>query len=301
MTSIGFVGLGSMGGAIAERLLPHCDLRVYDTSRKAVEKFVAAGAAAAGDARTLGRTCSVLMTCLPTSEIVEEVLLGPGGAAAEMSAGTTVIDMTSGSPQLSRRIAAALRDGGIGYLDAPVSGGPQAAAAGTLAIMVGGPSSTYESCRPLLELISSRITWVGEVGTGHTIKIVNNLLAAGNRLLAFEAAALASRNGVPLDVMTKVVNASSGRSHATEVTLTRHVQTGVLQQNFLLAHMNKDLRLALELAAESDGQLLLGQHVAALYRLFAVLHPDPAHDVNDILRLFERLFDTTVAGEVHDG
>jgi 3-hydroxyisobutyrate dehydrogenase-like beta-hydroxyacid dehydrogenase len=187
---------------------------------------------------------------------------------------------------VSRRISDRLAEFGIYYLDAPVSGGPQAARAGTLAIIVGGPSEILESARPVLELISPNIRRVGGVGAGHTVKLLNNVLAAAHRMIAFEALVTAQANGIEPSTFTDVVNISSGRSYATEVTIPRHVLSGELSQGFSLGLMTKDVTLGSELVPPGMGPLSLVVEVAARLRDLRD-ELGPGADINEILWAYE--------------
>jgi 3-hydroxyisobutyrate dehydrogenase-like beta-hydroxyacid dehydrogenase len=284
---LGLVGLGNMGGAIAARLLgSRSPLHVFDLDNERVSSFRQAGANAAASLSDLSSTCPTVLICLPTSQHVEDVIFSEGGLLAEMKRESLVIDLTSGDPRVSRRISDRLAEFGIYYLDAPVSGGPQAARAGTLAIIVGGPSEILESARPVLELISPNIRRVGGVGAGHTVKLLNNVLAAAHRMIAFEALVTAQANGIEPSTFTDVVNISSGRSYATEVTIPRHVLSGELSQGFSLGLMTKDVTLGSELVPPGMGPLSLVVEVAARLRDLRD-ELGPGADINEILWAYE--------------
>jgi 3-hydroxyisobutyrate dehydrogenase len=299
MPDIGFVGLGMMGGALATRMSAQTTLRVFDLDAARVLELEAVGATGATSPGQIGRLCDVVVMCLPTSAQVRSLLIdgagsgdgdgsgrGSDGLAANLRAGSLVIDCTSGDPAVSREIAASLLDRNISYVDAPVSGGPQAAAAGTIAVMLGGPIDAVLRAKPVIELISPNIRHVGDVGAGHCVKLLNNVLAAGHRLLAFEMCAIAAANGVDPATFIDVVNISSGRSYATEVTLPRHVFGGDLVQGFSLGLMAKDVNLGARLVPDGLTDLSLTTEISSrLVQALRMLGSDA--DINEVLALYE--------------
>jgi 3-hydroxyisobutyrate dehydrogenase len=298
MSAVGFVGLGNMGGALAARLASQRDgqfeLYVFDLDQARVAAAGLAGARAARSLSDLASTCEVVITCLPTSAHVRSVVSGEGGLGATLAPGSLIIDCTSGEPAVTRELAAELGARGIGLVDAPVSGGPQAAAAGTIAIIAGGPEEWYERALPTLRRISPNVRHVGPVGAGHVVKLLNNVLAAGHRMLAFETAAVAAAQGVDPETFIDVVNLASGRSYATEITMPRHVFGAALAQGFSLGLMAKDVGLGCQLLPEALDELSLALQVHR--RLQAALTEfGPDADINQTLETYERATQTRVA------
>lgn len=298
MSAVGFVGLGNMGGALAARLASQRDgqheLYVFDLDQARVAAARAAGARAARSVSDLAGTCEVVITCLPTSAHVRSVVSGEGGLGATLAPGSLIIDCTSGEPAVTRELAAGLGARGIGLVDAPVSGGPQAAAAGTIAIIAGGPEEWYERALPTLRRISPNVRHVGPVGAGHVVKLLNNVLAAGHRMLAFETAAVAAAQGVDPGTFIDVVNLASGRSYATEITMPRHVFGAALAQGFSLGLMAKDVGLGCQLLPEPLEELSLALQVhRRLQAALAEFGPDA--DINQTLETYERATRTRVA------
>jgi len=251
LTPIGFIGLGAMGAAIAARLAPHVPLLVTDLRAAAVAQLVAHGGQAASQAE-IAQSCTIVFTSLPRTENVRAVILGDGGLAATMRAGSVVVDMTTGNPVHDREFELELARRDVDFADAPVSGGPQAAAEGTLAILVGASDQTMNRIRPALDLISSRVDHLGPVGSGHAVKLVNNLLSACNRLSTLEAVSIAVKSGVDLKACINAINKSSGRSYITESTYPRFLLgEEPVEQNFTVGLMAKDITLALDLAADA--------------------------------------------------
>lgn len=292
--NIGFIGLGNMGGALARRLLLTQKLRVHDLNPGAVDACVGAGADSASSPAELAAASDVVMTCLPTSADVRSVVFGNEGLVEGLGSGNVVVDMTTGDPAETRAMASELHDRGIDMIDAPVSGGPQGADAGTIAIMVGGPETLFQRCRPIFEAISSNVFHAGpNVGDGHTMKLINNMMSAGNRAVAFEAVTLAVKNGLDAETCVGILQKSSGRSNATDIVLPRFVLSGVMDQGFSLGLMLKDVALANKLGGDSETPLL----VAALVRQIlqaGVNEFGPDADINMLIRLFEDAAKTEV-------
>jgi len=285
---VGFIGLGAMGSAVARRLADSTTLRVADLRPEAVQALVEAGARAS-DATDIAQHCDVVITCLPRSEDVGSLMTGLSGLANTMPAGGVVIDMTTGDPSIDRELTELLAPRGIRFVDAPVSGGPQAAAAGTLSIMVGATEQDFERVRPLLARISPNVLHAGPPGCGHVLKLANNLLSATNRLAAFEAIALAVAGGMDVGTAVTGINQSSGRSYITESTFPRFLLNGSIQdQNFAVGLMLKDVALANKVAADRDSQLDIC--AVTLETLRAAADKLGAHaDINQIAQLIPPL------------
>jgi len=254
---IGFIGLGNMGAALAMRLLDP-SLMVYDPDQTAMTPFVDGGAIAAVDLVAMAKQCDIIFACLPTSAVCESVLFGDGGMAGHMKAGQIFIDMTSGDPAISRDQAARLKKAGIDFVDAPVSGGPRGAREGLIAIMVGGDAALYAQLLPLFGRISSNIFHAGPVGAGHALKAGNNLLNLICRMASFEVVSLLVNAGVDAGRAVDILQKSSGRNYATEITLPDNILSGKMHQGFSMALMKKDAGLALGMAAAMAQDMPLG-------------------------------------------
>ena len=286
---LGYVGLGKMGGALARRLMLKNHLRAYDLRPDVVQTFAAAGAVPVQNLRAMADTCNLVMTCLPTSNQVRDVIFGKDdadGLAAHLKPGSIIADMTTGDPVATREMAAALASRGIQLIDAPVSGGPHGAEAGTIAIMVGAPVALFERVRAVLADISPNIFHTGDVGTGHLMKLVNNVIAAGVRAVTFEAVAMGIKSGLSLETCATVLPKGSARSYTTDVTLPRLVD-GSLVANFMLGLMHKDVRLATEMGIASGAPMPLAGLVREIYQAAVNEHGYEA-DINLLIRCSER-------------
>ena len=195
MKKIGFIGLGIMGAPMSKNILKAgYPLMVYNRSPEKMEALVACGAEAAESPAHLARECDVIVTMLPNSTDVKELILN-GGVAENAAPGTLIIDMTSGAPGDSREIYAALKEKDVHIVDAPVSGGEPMAIEGTLAIMVGGDIEDFERAKPVFDAVGKSATWVGPIGSGNTCKLTNQIIVALNIAALSEGLMLAKKAG----------------------------------------------------------------------------------------------------------
>lgn len=281
---VGFIGLGKMGGAIARRLARGRSLRGWDLRREAVEAVP--GAIPVQNPAALGRSCDTVCLCLPTSNEVRGVIFD-GGLLDALPRDALIIDMTTGDPTATRDMAAKVAAAGRHLIDAPVSGGPVAADAGTLAIMVGADAATFKRAAPLFAEISLNVFHAGGVGAGHTMKLVNNLTSAGNRLVAFEAITLAVKNGLDPQRCVEIMQKSSGRSFMTEVIFPKFIFSGTLDQGFTQGLMLKDVTLATGLGAATDVPLPIGDHVREVLARAVAEDGGAARDLCTLIRRYE--------------
>jgi 3-hydroxyisobutyrate dehydrogenase len=293
---IAFVGLGAIGAPMAAHLAPGGRLTVWNRTGSVAERFADRHEArVAATPRDAAAGADIVLTCLPTSREVEAVLDGPEGLLAGLHRGALLIDCTSGDPASSRRIAARLAERGIGFVDAPVSGGTNGAEAGTLAVMVGGDAAEFARARPVLERFGGRIEHVGPVGAGHALKSVNNALLAVNILAAGQGLAALVKAGVPAATALEVVNASSGRSFVTETLIPERVLTGAWPVTFRLALLAKDVGIARGLLRDTGVEgPLLDQAGELMDRARAALGEEA--DYLEAIRLIERQAGVEIRG-----
>lgn len=249
---IGFAGLGAIGTPMAARLAEVHELKVWNRTAATSQAFVAAHPLAnrANSLRELAEGAEAIVTCLPTSAEVAALLDGPEGLLTSLAPGALVVDCTSGDPATSRVIAARLAERGIGFVDAPLSGGPPLAAKGTLTVMCGGSDVDVARARQVVAAFATKVIHLGAVGAGHAVKAVNNGLLALNILALSEGLVTLAKAGLaPRDVLD-VINASSGRSFVSEVLVPERVLTGAFPRLFRLALLEKDIGIAHDLARE---------------------------------------------------
>ncbi|MBZ9711885.1 NAD(P)-dependent oxidoreductase [Deinococcus multiflagellatus] len=288
MTTTAFLGLGAMGFPMAAHLAQRA---AAQGGRALVWNRTAARAAAhaaqhGSEAVNLSGAAQadMVLTCLPTSAEVDEVLTT---LAPRLRPGTVWVDCTSGHPEAARRQAAALAERGVTFLDAPVSGGTNGAQAGTLTVMVGGDEVALQRVAPELAF-AGKVVHVGGSGAGFAVKAVNNALLAVNLWAAGEGLAVLGRAGVDLGAALGVINASSGRSNATENLIGQRVLTREFPATFALGLLAKDAGIAAELTGAVKGSAPVLAQVAALVRGAAgVVGPDADHTA--ALKLIEAM------------
>jgi len=247
---IGFIGLGIMGKPMARNLLKAgYRLVVYDVALAPVAELVAAGAeAGASSSDTAGRA-EMVIAMLPDGPDVEKAVLGPGGVLEGARPGAVVVDMSSISPTVSQKVAAACAEKRVEFLDAPVSGGEPKAVDGTLAIMVGGKAEVFEKALPVLQKMGSSVTLTGPAGAGNVTKLANQIMVACNIAAMGEALVLATRAGLDPEVVFNAVK--GGLAGSTVLNAKAPMVIGRnFKPGFRIKLHQKDLRNAL-LAAES--------------------------------------------------
>ena len=259
MEKIGFIGLGNMGAPLAERLLKNYPLVVYDLDENNIKYFTDKGALACSKPAELALQTSRIFLCLPTSTIVEKVVNGDNGLIKSAKKDTYIIDMTTGEPEITRKISKALKQKDINFIDAPVSGGPKGANQGNIAIMVGGTEDQFSTIKPIMDDISSNIFYAGEIGSGHSIKAGNNLLNLICRMATFEVISMLVKDGVEPEKAVNIIQKSSGRNYATEITLPDNILSGKLVQGFSTGLMKKDAGVATKIADANQVEIPLGK------------------------------------------
>jgi 3-hydroxyisobutyrate dehydrogenase len=268
MPRVAFLGLGAIGAPMARHLARRFDTAVWNRTASKAVAFASThhGATHARTPADAARTRDLVFTCLPTSKEVEALLDGESGLLAGLTKGALLVDCTSGDPASSRRIAARLAEHGVGFLDAPVSGGTVGAEKGELTVMVGGDAAALERARPAIEAFGKTIIHCGGVGSGSAIKAVNQALLAINIWSAGEGLVALKRAGVDPRVALEVINASSGRSNATMNLIPERVLTRAFPRTFKLALLDKDIGIAAEVAREHKVASPLLQLAAELFR-----------------------------------
>jgi 2-hydroxy-3-oxopropionate reductase len=249
---IGFIGLGNMGGPMAANLLKAgYELTVYDIVDEKMQALVSQGATAAASCAEVAEKTGVVVSIVPDSPDVEAVVLGDGGVLEGARDGMMLVEMSTIAPGVGRRVAVELEEKGVSMIDCPVSGGPQGAEAGTLSIMCGGPAKTFETCRPLLEVLGERIVHFGDSGTGYMAKLCNQVACVITIQAVSETLSLAAKAGMDVRKVWEVVGSGLAASRIMELhgpkMLARDWGPG-----FTLRLQEKDLRLVQAAADELE-------------------------------------------------
>lgn len=282
--TVGVVGLGRMGlGMAANLAVKGFRTLGVDPSPERCGLAARTGVAVVATPAELFAASNVVIASLPTADHVVEVVEGEGGFLAKAPAGAVFVDSSTSEASVSRRLAAAAAGKGLGFLDAPVSGGPAGAEAGTLTMMIGGDPAHLATAMPALEAISGKRLHVGASGAGNVAKLVNNLLVGAHLLTVSEAVRLSEAAGVPAADVLAVVNAASGRSAVSEVNYPRWVLNGAFDSGFTMGLMRKDVRLAAALIAEVGASLPVSDLVARIWADSAARLAD-AEDFNRIVQ-----------------
>lgn len=291
---LAFLGLGAIGTPMARHLAGRFDLTVWNRSAGRAASFAASTGAKTAETPSLAaRDAAVVITCLPTSKEVELILEGDSGLLAGLAAGSILLDCTSGDPGASRRIAARLEQRDIGFVDAPVSGGTSGAESGTLTVMCGGSERNFGRVVPVLEAFGKRVMLVGPVGSGHALKAVNNALLASHILSAAEGLAALVKAGVRAEAALEIINASSGRSNASENLIPARVLTGAFPRTFRLALLEKDVAIAADFARSQGVPSAVIQQTAEIFRLARAELGEEVDHV-EVVRLIERWSGTEI-------
>jgi len=291
---VGFIGLGNMGYPISLNLLRSgYKLVVYDIVGEKIEKLVNEGATGAHSPKEVAELSDIVMTSLPTPEALEEVVTGQQGILEADRVELTLIMLDTIPPATARKIALMASRQGVNVLEAPVSGGPYLAREGALTIMVGGDIYVFEKCKPLLEKIGRHIYYVGEIGTGSVVKLINNLLSLGNVALMCEAIVLGIKAGVNGRTLYEILSKSTGRSFALEYKLPNIIAKRRFDSGFAINLACKDLGIISNLAKELGYPLFTGSLIEQLYRLARAIGLGH-EDHTAVVKLFENIAGVTV-------
>jgi len=293
--TIGFVGLGRMGGNMAARLLAagH-DLVVSDPSDAAAQALVDKGARRVANPREVGAQADIVLVSVPTPDIVHAVAAGPDGVASGGRA-KIIIDMSTTGPSMAKRVAADLQPKGIAWVEAPVSGGIKGAREGTLAVMVCGPRPAYEAVEAILGNFG-KLFYVGEAaGLAQVAKLANNLLAASAMVVSSEAMVMAAKAGIEPEIMLDIINAGSGRNSATQDKFPKSVLPRSFDFGFATGLSYKDVRLCVDEAEAMGVPMVAG---AVVRQMLAVTQAKygPTSDFTSITRVIEEWAGVEVRG-----
>ncbi len=287
--SLGFLGLGAMGEPMVRSLLRAgfpVTIAPY-RRRDALERLVAEGAVEAADPAAVAQNCAVAITCVPDAPQVEEVLFGERGVAHGLKPGSIAIDMSTISPVASQRFAQRLALGGVDFVDAPVSGGPVRAAAGTLTIMVGAKPDIFARVEPVLKAMGAP-TLLGGIGMGETVKLVNQVIIASVMIANIEALVFARRAGADLAAVRKVLATATGANYLLDQWLPKTWLAGTFEGGFAMDLLRKDVAAALDAARTTRYAMPL---TGLAYQLYTAAsgEGDGALDYSAIAKSYERI------------
>lgn len=255
---IGFIGLGLMGGPMAKRLSEHFEVVAFDLDPNRFEGLDAV--VRAGSVAELASRVGMVLMSLPTTQAVEAVVLGAGGIleavdsgadGAGLGEGSLVIDMSTTQPLVSKKLAEALAERGVAFLDAPVSGGPAGAQAGTLSIMVGGTASAYARAEPLLSYVGGSVVHVGGPGSGGIAKLVNNMIVGAAFTSVAEGFALASAHDIDISTLHRAIRGGWAGSKVLDIS-AEAVSKGDFSPSGTVDLLSKDLGYARDLARSGN-------------------------------------------------
>lgn len=287
LPSLGFAGIGLMGLPMCRRLLAAgYSLTVWNRDPRKCAPLVAAGARQVAAPSQLCEQADLVLLCLANTEVVREVVFGAAGIAEGARPGQLLLDLSSLEPAATREMAATLaRDTGMGWVDAPVSGGTQGAEAGSLAIMVGGESADVERVRPVLLAMGQRVTHMGAVGAGQVTKACNQMIVACNALVIAEVVALAERSGVDARLLAEALAGGFADSRPLQILAPQMAESRFEPVKWHVRTLLKDLDGAVKLSREQGAATPISGLAAQLMRLHGgqgYLEKDPA----TLVRLF---------------
>jgi len=295
LSKIGFIGLGIMGKPMSRNLLKagH-EVVVYNRSSKSIEELVKEGADAGVSPKDVAERCNIIITMLPNSPQVQEVILGPNGVIEGVHPGSIVIDMSSIAPIVSRGIAKNLADKSVRFLDAPVSGGEPKAIEGTLSIMVGGNQADFEECYPIFQVMGSSALLCGDVGAGNVTKLANQIIVAINISAVSEALMLASKAGVNPETVYKAIRGGLAGSTVMDakapLMIARKFDPG-----FRIGLHIKDLNNVLETGHEIGSPLPLTASVMEMMQVLKAQGLEQA-DHGALVQYYEKLAQSELTG-----
>jgi 3-hydroxyisobutyrate dehydrogenase len=290
---LGFIGIGTMGRPMTLNLLKaehHVTIFARHPDKPEVQEVLKVGAKLAPSPRAVAMVSDIVITMLPNSPQVEEVVTGSQGVLEGARKGLIIIDMSTIAPSVSRKLAQTVIRHGAHFLDAPVSGGSQGAVNGTLTIMIGGEREIFEQARPVLEAMGKKeaIFHVGPNGAGEVVKIVNNILCGAIAAAIAESFVLGVKAGADVDTMARIIGVSTGASWQLANQFPSRAFNGSFQPGFMTDLLHKDLGLALDLAAENSVPAALTALTRQMYEM-ARAAGYGSEDYTSLLKVLEQM------------
>lgn len=292
---LGFIGLGIMGKPMVRNLLKAgYEVNVYSIIDSDITEMALEGAKGQHSCLDVAKAADVIITMVPNTPQVEDVLFGESGVAGALREGKVVIDMSTISSLATRKFAETIKALGAQMLDAPVSGGDKGAKGGTLSIMVGGDAQVFEQCKPILDVLGSRVTHVGDHGAGQVVKSCNQVLAAATMAALGESLVMGTKAGVNPAKIVEVLSAGYARCGALDIRgnliLERNFDPG-----FMTRLQYKDLNLAMELSQGIDAPMPVASLVRELYKT-CMAQGTGNEDHSNVIKVFENMAGIEVSG-----
>lgn len=290
---IGFIGLGIMGKPMSKNLLKAgYELVVLDKNQKAVEELLSAGATYAATPKEVAEQAEIIITMLPNSPHVKEVVLGENGIIEGAKSGSVVVDMSSIAPLVSRELAEKLAEKGVEMIDAPVSGGEPKAIDGTLSVMVGGKQDVFDQCYPVMKAMAGSVVLTGSVGAGNVTKLANQIIVALNIAAMSEALVLASKAGVEPELVYQAIRGGLAGSTVLDAKAPL-VMDRKFDPGFRINLHIKDLSNVLETSHELGVPLPL---TAAVMEMMQALKVDGLGDADhsSLVKYYEKMANVEV-------
>lgn len=291
---IGFIGLGNMGNPMCTNLInAGYELGVYDLDKNQVLKLEALGAKSmnsAGDAAYFG---DIVFTSLPNPKIVTDVYLSTGGIVDSAKPETILVDMSTVTPQTEKNIYKAANERNIHMLDAPVSGGVKGATNGKLSIMVGGDKEIFDKIHEVLQILGEKIYYLGEIGSGQALKLINQLIFGTNVVALCEAFTLGVKAGMSPDVLYEVLSESAANSYAMQTRYKNFIAKGNFNPGFSIDLMAKDMGLAIQMAKENGSAAVIGNMAEEIYKISQYIG-NGSLDISGVINYYEKIADVEV-------
>lgn len=287
MHKVGFIGIGAMGRWMVKNLInEEIDLVIYDVNAEALEEFKNEEVKLATSISEVGAHSDVVILMLPNSKIVRNVVFDNEGLKESMKEDSIIIDMSSSYALETKKMKALLSDWSIRLIDAPVSGGVPKAKSGELTIMVGGAEEDFKEVSYIFNILGTQISLIGDIGSGHALKAINNYLSAASMYATAEALMLAKRLGISPEIAIEAINTSTGKSHSSQFKYPTYVLPRDFTSNFSLDLQLKDIVMAKNLATDVHLPMLLGSPLIEIFES-AVSMGGVGQDHTEIIKFLE--------------
>lgn len=268
MEKIGFIGLGAMGNPMALNLAKAgFKVYAYDVFEEAIDRLCSESknVEKCTSLKDVAQNSDMVLSSLPNDKIVSETMSGENGIINFCKVGTIIVDLSSVSSKTSKDMYDIAQKRGVHYMDAPVSGGVSGAKAGTLTLMVGGDEDTFNKASKVLNCIGKNINYIGDIGLGDAIKIVNNLILGCNMATLSQALLLGEKLGLTYETMNKIIGSSSGNSYVFNAKMDKFIIPQNFDGGFAVALQKKDMGLALASAKDVGVHLSMGEEAISLF------------------------------------